>query len=274
VLVGDCAYPLSFDNGDPYPKEMVAVGGYLGGDTPHVWTDLEIAQVRHSNRLFWPIWTAPNSRTQRVVLTGAIGAADGRAMAAALQARSIPQSTPVFYDVEHSTYENDPAGAKAALSAFKREVYAAGWPNVFAYAPKDFNRDWVAWWTNVRPTALPVDWVGQQFGGKPGVDFSIFDLEKLGVVEMQVDLTDSAIEAVRAAVSGTFQSFIRAELSGSEQRLVTLLSLTQQEAGDVAAIKAKLATFGTPDSTMTPDEEHAFAVELSKVLGTALSTAT
>lgn len=251
VLVGDAAYP---PNPATYPADMVAVCGYLGGDTPHVWTNAEIAALRATGRAFWPIWTAPNSKAGTAIF-GAIGARDAAGMIAQLVARNIPKDVPVFYDVEYSTWAASPTGATFAISTFKRDVSAAGWKEVYAYCTTGFNRDWVAKWTNVRPTSLPVDWVGQQYGGRPDLDYSVFDLDKLGVtVPLSQDDVAAVAQATAAQVGKDMRTYIpaymTAEFGGSVNRLVTALGLEQQEQVTLQRIEDAIKAAGTPGSTI------------------------
>ncbi|HET7414773.1 MAG TPA: hypothetical protein VFI97_03655 [Arthrobacter sp.] len=164
----------------------------------------------------------------------------------------------------------NPVGAAGAISAFKKTVYAAGWKEVYAYGPLALNRDWVALWTNIRPTSLPAGWVGQQYGGKPGLDYSIFDADLLGVtVTLPQSTIDAIASATAAKVSTDLHTFVpaymQAQFGGTVARIVTILGLEQQGAITLQDIKNSFSS-GTVDI-------HALAQELEGLFGAALSTA-
>lgn len=174
VTVADYAWPI-----DPalLPDYVTAVCGYVGGSTPHVWTDAEVQRVKDSGRQWWPIWTVPQ---RGIGISDGNGAAVG--MIEQLRLRSYPGNAPVFLDVEHSTWTANPAGAQAAIHYWKRSMQEEGWPNTFAYVPLEAGFDWVAYWTNTAPTILPAGWVGQQYGGEVNngkYDLSVMDLDLL-----------------------------------------------------------------------------------------------
>jgi hypothetical protein len=177
VLVADCAYPFDYSL---LPAGVYAIAGYVGGDTPHVWSLAEIAAVTVTGRKWWAIWTAPSSPGE--TLSAAQGGIDGAGMVLALKARDYPPTLPVFYDVEYGNWANDPAGARAGITAWKNTMRAAGYPHAFAYVPDIADFDWVAYWDNMRPPFLPDGWVGQQYAGNAlggRVDWNVFDLELL-----------------------------------------------------------------------------------------------
>lgn len=174
ILVADAAYPFDYSK---LPTDVVAVAGYLGGDTPHIWTASEIATLEATGREWWGIWTAP-SRGQ--VIPNGQGVKDGYATVAALKAMSYDRSKPVAYDVEYANWVSSPSAAMAAIRAWKLIVRGAGWLKAIAYVPYTADFDWVAYWDNILPTSLPNDWVGQQYGGYPGFDLSAFNPSMLG----------------------------------------------------------------------------------------------
>ncbi|SRR6266567_3101228 len=231
ALVADASKPFDYSL---LPPGVVAIAGYIGGDTPHVWTLAEVAGVHATGRDFWPIWTAP-SRGQAIdAIQGGI---DGAAAVRSLAAYGLPATLPVFYDVEYADWAANPATALQAILAFKRTVVAGGHPNVFAYVPYTANFDWVAYWDNVEPTDLPAGWVGQQYGGNAvggAADLSAFDLGRLG---MDVTLSQTTIDAIGAEVT---------------QHLGLTVGNLQHEYNEIAAVladvqdaQAKLATLLT-----------------------------
>jgi len=58
LLAADMAYPL--DDYARLPKDVRVVLGYVGGETPHVWTAGEVRAAEAAVGTWWPIWTAPN----------------------------------------------------------------------------------------------------------------------------------------------------------------------------------------------------------------------
>lgn len=181
IEAADAAYPPDLSKLQP---EVRAVLGYVGGQTANVWTMGEAASVRLHGFEWWPIWTAPNSnQPPHPALSAAQGAADARGMLAALPPYGVTLMEPKFYDIEYSTWTASPQGALDALGAFKSVMHAAGHPNVFGYLPLAAGFDWVAHWTNIKPSALLSNVVGIQYGGdiEGEYDLSVFDTVKLGI---------------------------------------------------------------------------------------------
>lgn len=227
VLVADAAYPFDYAL---LPGNVDAVAGYVGGDTPHVWSAAEIAAVRATGRWFWAIWTAP-SRGQAI--TAAQGGIDGAGTVSALAARGYPKTDPVFYDVEYADWTADPAGARAGITAFKNTLTAAGYPHTFAYVPYSAGFDWVAYWDNIAPSVLPAGWVGQQYGGNAvsgHADLSIFDTERLG---MDVTISQASLQAIGAQVTQHIGLTV-ANLQQDHNELAVIL-------GDVQGLQRDLA---------------------------------
>lgn len=168
----DMAYPIDFKK---LPKDVDAVLGYVGGDTPNIWTPLQAAQAASSRpgRVWWPIWTVP----ERALKTqDGWAAADG--VLAALPAYAHMKSEPVFLDVEHDAWVASPVGARQCIDAWKAHMHAAGYFHAYAYVPFVAGFDWVANWTNEAPSRIPATWIGQQYGGETGdapYDLSVFD---------------------------------------------------------------------------------------------------
>lgn len=176
VTVVDMAYPVPVSK---LPSAARAVCGYLGepDTTPHVWTLGEVAAVRKTGREWWPIVVAP---------LRAIGADDGKAAANyaldRLHLYGVDVSQPVFYDVEHTTFAHDPAGARAAMAAWRSVLKAYGWHHPWVYSSSNTGAEWLARWVDSAPTHLPAGVMGQQWsGGAHGRDFdrSVFRPEIL-----------------------------------------------------------------------------------------------
>lgn len=168
--VADCAYPIPTAG---YPKDLFAVAGYVGGNTPHVWTASERDAIHNIGLRWWGIWTMPER-----ALTAQDGIDAARGQVAAYNTIPYPKDAPALLDIEHSAYVANPAGAEAAVAAWRQAMNAAGWPVAVPYLPLVANHGWVAQWDNVRPDTLPAGWLGKQYGGETSpyaLDLSVFD---------------------------------------------------------------------------------------------------
>ncbi len=236
IRVADGAYPHP-----PYtflPEDVKVWAGYLGGHTPHSWTLAEITGARRLVGAWWGIWTSPDRR--------AIDARDGVADAAGTVARLVeldyPRTDPVFYDVEYTAYFASPSGARAAISAWKRGLAAAGYRNTFAYVPLAAGFDWLAHWTGIRPTSLPAGVVGIQYDHalfNDAYDISVFDTALLGLRE----------GADMALTSADAQTLFDAEVTNPDggvrqpfaQRLTETETAAKAAASGVARLSAAQA---------------------------------
>lgn len=156
------------------PAVIRVVCGYVGAPdtTPHVWTPDDAQAVRATGREWWPIWVAPVR-----ALTANDGLTAGQAMARVLPFYSLPPSTPVFYDVERTAWDADPAGANLAIAAWQQVMRTAGHARAYAYRPAGTGPGWQADWTDVRPGSLPPGVVGIQWSGSGSLDYDrdVFD---------------------------------------------------------------------------------------------------
>lgn len=179
VLAADAAYPFNLRL---LPLGCNVVIGYIGerAYTPHVWKLNEIAAVRNSGREWWGVWTPPQDQ---ITAAGAALAASGAINAA--QLAGMKKTDPIFLDVERGTFDKFRTSVAPFVGLWKRTLNAHGYVNAFGYVPADANFDWVAHWTGIRPTVLPVAWVGQQYANAVAAgayDLSVFDPVKLGIV--------------------------------------------------------------------------------------------
>jgi hypothetical protein len=228
MIVGvDTAFPH-----DVYPSWAKVVCGYAGGHTQHIWTADEVAKVRESGRLWWAIWTALNKIG---TLNATLGHQDAAAMIKRLPYYSYSKNEPVFYDIEPSIYDRDPAGARACISAWKQDMHTAGYSMAFVYTVKRQGGDWIADWTNTRPTSIPTGKIGVQYGGNlAGFDYDVFADELIGEA-MALTKDDAAVifdsNMVNPA-TGVAQPF--------DQRITEIESAVKNTASDVAVIKELL----------------------------------
>lgn len=277
VDAADCAYPPPAHLG--WPATVRVVCGYLGGDTPHVWTPAEIAAVTTTGRLWCGIWTAP-SRGQHLV--AATGTADGHGAAARLATLGLDSALPVFYDIEHDTYAASPAGALAARDAFRATLASHGYRSVWAYLPWAAQTDWVAKWQIGRPTSLPAGTVGWQWSGSTAsepYDRSVFSpalfpmITSTGgsaVATLDTDdrtWIDTQLRSWFSDLSLKLSAYVNDNQPGTPQPFA-LRHLAEQ----LATVQAKLGTLGGAGTDVTA-LAAALAADLGPDLGKQLVTA-
>jgi hypothetical protein len=152
-------YDAAFPPPDPH---LDVCAGYIGGDTPHVWTDAEWNSQSARWRL--PIFTRSNP-------TDANQAASDAASAIAwARAHGQPAGTAIALDYET-------AKDAAYLTAFDADVVAAGW-TVLVYGslstvfqnPRPSAGYWTASWTGAAHLdvgAAATQWASDTMLGKP-----------------------------------------------------------------------------------------------------------
>lgn len=170
VKAADCAFPFDYSI---LPDDVTVILGYVGeyGNTPHIWSTQEVTAARDTGRIWCPIWVTPQRG-----LVQADGVHAARGMVAALVQYRHPKHLPVFLDIEYASYHANPVGAMGAVQAWQFGMAAAGWQNAIAYLPKEAGAGWIADWTGVDPTSLPVGWRGEQYAGN--VDHGRYDLSE------------------------------------------------------------------------------------------------
>src|SRR6266496_79236 len=148
----DAAYPPTS------PPNWEAVAFYLGGNTPHVWTDSEIERQPARWRL--PIFVRSHDGDPL---------ADAHASIVWLVRHEVPRGVTLALDYETRV-------DAAYLAAFDRAVTDAGW-RVMVYGTRDFvlrnpkpsGGYWVAEWTgspHLYPGSAATQWSGSgPFGG-------------------------------------------------------------------------------------------------------------
>jgi hypothetical protein len=132
------------------------VAFYLGGWTPHVWTQTQI----NAQSVHWmmPIWVYnPNTPG------GTQGVTDGKAIVSALHALGVPTGVRVAIDMESSIDEPYIAGVRNVIGPAGYHVMIYGGPStVFQNWPQNQNGPGGGWWV--------ADWLGHPFlYNHPGV---------------------------------------------------------------------------------------------------------
>ena len=130
-----------YDASSPPPDPHLDVCGfYIGGDTPHVWSDAEIA--RQSARWRLPIYVCDNPGQRDA-------AADAAAAVGWLRSHGVPRGTALALDFETAV-------DAAYVTAFDNVVRSAGW-KLLLYGslssvtqnPRPSAGYWTASWTGV-----------------------------------------------------------------------------------------------------------------------------
>lgn len=227
LLAADMAWPL--DDYTRLPKGVRVVLGYVGGETPHVWTAGEIAKAEAAIGMWWPIWTAPNPNAR---LDATQGRHDGLQMVAALRSLEANTNVPVFYDVEQSTYAASPSGARSAWQAWQQVMRAAGHPHAYPYLPWSAGYGWAANWANTRPYSLPAGLIGWQYEGNVngrGYDLSVFDAALIGDTMEAVDVWTVPIKSPTNGKDYQAKSY-----------LIAADEVARRNSADIAALTAKV----------------------------------
>lgn len=158
----DMAYPTA-----SHPTADI-VGFYIGGDTPHVWTDepphREISTYAPDGKL--PIWVRSNPTN------ASEGKAEARIVIAWLKAHNVPYGMTVVLDLEiaiNASYVN----------AFNSEVEHAGYHvmkygslSTIARNPRTF-ATWGAWWIGHPPSSMPSGYDAIQYQNSQDWDMSV-----------------------------------------------------------------------------------------------------
>lgn len=144
---------------DPQPTTPVAAF-YVGGDTPHVYTDAEVKAIRA--RYGVPIWTGYDFQHD--------GATEADKVIAWLRARGWKTGTLVAVDTEELVIPD-------FLAAFNQRITAAGWlvlhyesKSAIAGNPATSGGKWAADWTGIphlRPGDTATQYVPDSWLGAP-----------------------------------------------------------------------------------------------------------
>ncbi len=135
-LMYDAAYPPAD------PPAWPAVAGYIGGDTPHVWTDAEWSAQPAQYRL--PIFVHTGADDE-----GA-GSADGQQIVAWLKAHDVPAGSSVAIDTETANYSAYLQAMDATVSAAGYKLVNYGSLDYILKNPLTSGGRWTADWTGVQ----------------------------------------------------------------------------------------------------------------------------
>lgn len=164
----DAASPFDYGR---LPGHVQVVLGYVGesGETPHVWSTGEVADVRTAGLAWCPI-VVPAQRA----LAAEDGTRAARVMLDALPQYGYGKGGPVFLDIERSSFDASTSGAAHAARTWRAGMAAGGYPDAYVYWPRSSSFTWLPAWTGTAPKRLPTGCVGVQYAG--GVDGGRYDL--------------------------------------------------------------------------------------------------
>lgn len=150
----DAAYP-------PADPRLDVCGFYIGGDTPHVWSDAEI--IGQSARWRLPIYTCDNPGSRNA-------SSDAAEAIAWLHAHQVPAGCAVALDYETAVNA-------AYVTTFDRAIRAAGWTTLLygslstvTQNPRPSAGYWTASWTgraHLDSGAAATQWASDTQLGKP-----------------------------------------------------------------------------------------------------------
>jgi hypothetical protein len=228
------------------PPGWEVVGGYIGGHTPHVWSDAE--------------WQSQPARWRLPIFTrdqGGDPAEDADAVISWMRSHGVPKGVCVALD-----YEKRVDGAY--LRAFDAAIVQAGW-KVMVYGsestvlnnPKPSGGYWVAHWTGnpfLHSASAATQWAGDVTLGKPWDANLVADSTPLwdttgGLSIADVDAILKRLEVLRVGdrPGGQFDTHDFASLEGLGMKL----NDTQDDITWLkAAVKAIAARTG---ATLPPD---------------------
>jgi hypothetical protein len=190
------------------PPKWEAVAGYIGGNTPHVWTDAEWSRQAARYRL--PIF---------VRSTGGDPLADAHSAITWLVRHEVPRGTTLALDYETRI---DPG----YLAAFDRAVMDAGW-KVMVYGtrrtvlqnPKPSGGYWDAQWTNephLNAGSAATQYGGDTTLGQPWDASLVADSTRLWDMEGDLTVLDDATRTYLDAKFAAVQQGLLVVIRGDE----------------------------------------------------------
>jgi hypothetical protein len=158
-LMYDASYPPPAP-----PAGWQVVAGYLGGDTPHVWSPAEWASQPARYRL--GIWTRDDP-------AGYDAAAEARAALAAWQALGAPAGSTIALDFEAAVDGAYVQLFDATLVGAGYRLLLYGQQSTVLANPQPSAGYWVADWTGTAPTSLPSNYGALQYASYNDYDASV-----------------------------------------------------------------------------------------------------
>lgn len=143
-----------YDASDPHFKRppLYAVGGYVGGDTPYVWTRQDWNDSGSSLRN--PIFTASNRAD-----TVSAAESDGQAFRDALARLGVPHGVTVSVDIETAIYDNYLDELNEQMAGYRLMTY--GSVSTLVQNMKTSGGWWGAQWTDNIETGIAAIESGQ-----------------------------------------------------------------------------------------------------------------
>lgn len=135
-LMYDAAYPPAD------PPKWPAVAGYIGGDTPHVWTDAEWDAQPAQYRL--PIFVHTGADDPKA------GDSDGKLIVAWLDGHKVPLGSSAVIDTETSTYSAYLSAMDSVVTAASYKLVNYGSLNYVLKNTLTSGGRWTADWTGVQ----------------------------------------------------------------------------------------------------------------------------
>jgi hypothetical protein len=134
-LMYDAAYPPAA------PPKWPVVAGYIGGDTPHVWTDAEWDAQPAQYRLPIFVHTGPDDASA--------GDSDAKLIVGWLGQHQVPAGSSVVIDTETNTYTGYLTAMDTAVSAAGYKLVNYGSLNFVVSNPLTSGGRWTADWTGI-----------------------------------------------------------------------------------------------------------------------------
>jgi hypothetical protein len=204
ISMFDAAYPPTFP---PNPQKVEAAAGYIGGNTPHVWTEAEWNRMPQPFRL--PIWTTSHPELHD-------GTVDGAKAAKWLTDHSVPKGCWVALDLETAIN-------KTYVNAFDAQIIRVGYlltiygsKSTIIQNPIPSGGYWVADWTgfpHMASRAVITQWASDTML-KTGWDMNLVDIQvKLWQLKGDPPVTiDDAIIAINEHADELYRLLARGEL--------------------------------------------------------------
>ncbi len=245
-------------------------GIYVAGDTPHVWTHKEVAELgAHGIKAVLPI-VVPNQAEDWWTLND--GYAYLESLVREALAWGIPASSPLVLDLEEAQAQKLPQGAYRFWAVACRSHDLVPW----TYLPmSEVERDlWCNRWAAAWPTDVPTDpkmppnCVGWQYAGAQEgdtVDYDIFeDAHEYLTPTLEVQIVTAGVNGATSSPKDPAPQgpapVVTAEVTKAEQDLQKAVEeVTAAEPHERAAVLAELR-----DITSSLDATH---VRLANLIG-------